>query len=294
MKKLISKLRKYKVFNDFFFYISFIRDNQYIPNFKNPKTYNEKINYRKRNADNNLFSICSDKLAVKDWVAEKGFSDIVIENYYAGDNIDFDTLKSILTDKGDVLLKANHNSGPVYLLTTLCSDDKIRAACVDVNKQLAIDYGKLTNESWYSNIKPQVLVEKRLKPESGEKDLKDYKFHVFKQKSGECKVILHIDFDRTTNHNRSYFDEELNWLPFFIEYPSIVTKIHKPKNYERMLKIVKKLALDFSYVRVDLYNIDGEIYFGELTFAPGSGVSVVSDQSYDKWMGNVWHGDPKD
>lgn len=284
----MKNLRKYKVINDFLFYLSFIKANKYIPNFKKPKTYNEKINYRKIYAKDPLFSICSDKLAVKSWLKKKGFSDIVIENYYSGDNINFETIKSILVSKGDVLLKANHNSGPVYILTPSCSDDKIEHACADINKQLSLDYGRLKNEHWYSDIKPQVLVEKRLKPESGEKDLKDYKFHVFKQKSGECKVILHIDFDRTTNHNRSYFDEELNWLPFFIEYPSIVTKIHKPKNYERMLKIVKKLALDFSYVRVDLYNIDGEIYFGELTFAPGSGISVVSSKKYDNWLGEFW------
>ena len=294
LKKFINRLRKYKVFNDFLFHLSFIKANKYIPNFKNPKTYNEKINYRKRNADNDLFSICSDKLEVKSWVVDKGFSDIVIENYYVDDNIEFDTLKSIITDKGDVLLKANHNSGPVYLLTKSCSDEKIKAACADVNNQLTKDYGKLQGEPWYSNIKPKVLVEKRIAPEIGEKDLKDYKFHVFKQDDGTSKVILHVDIDRNTNHNRSFFDEELNWLPFSLEYPMIRTTLDKPNNYAKMLNIAKDLSKPFSYVRVDLYNVNGVIYFGELTFAHGSGTEVFSDQSYDKWMGNVWQCDPKD
>lgn len=289
LKKIVKKLRKYRLLNNFFFYLSFIRSNKYLPNFQKPRTYNEKINYRKNNVKNNLFTICSDKLAVKDWLIEKGFTDIIIENYYSGDNISFNKLKSIILDKGDVLLKANHNSGPVYLLTTTCSDIKIESACADVNNQLSIDYGKLKNEPWYSDIKPQVLVERRLNPEIGQKDLKDYKFHMFKQKDGTFSTILHIDFDRSTNHHRSFFDEKLNWLPFSVEYPSIITEIEKPKNYELMLEIVKQLAADFCYVRVDLYNIDGAIYFGELTFAHGSGIETFSSKSYDLWLGQHWH-----
>jgi len=91
----------------------------------------------------------------------------------------------------------------------------------------------------------------------------------------------------------SYFDENLNWLPFHGQYPSIVTKISKPKNYEIMLGYAKVLASDFSYVRVDFYNIEGVIYFGELTFAHANGSSYFSDKSYDEWMGNLWQGDPR-
>jgi hypothetical protein len=289
IKNITKKLREKSQFaNTLLFYISFIRKNKYIPSFDKPSTYNEKVNYRKKHIHNSLFAVCSDKVSVKYWIIEKGLSDIVIENYYIGESISVDILKGIIATRGDVLLKANHNSGPVYLLTGSCSDEKIKDACADVNNQLTIDYGKLKSEPWYSDIKPQILVEQRLQPEQGDQDLKDYKFHVFKQNDGTFEVILHIDFDRSTNHHRSFFDEELNWLPFSVEYPSIVTTIEKPKNYQKMLDIVKLLAGPFSYVRVDLYNIGGEIYFGELTFAHGSGCEKFSSRAYDMWLGKMW------
>lgn len=275
------------------FWLNFVKKNRYIPNFKNPKTYNEKINHRKNDPKHELFSICSDKIAAKDYVAAKISPDIIIPNYYVGDNISFETMKSILDEKGDCLLKANHNSGPVYLLTTQNTDKEIKHAVDDVNHQLTIDFGKLQNETWYSDIKPGVLVEKRLFPEEGESDIPDYKFHVFKQDDKIYKILLEVHFDQSSNHNISYFDQDLNWLPITIELPNIRTQIKKPENYQLMIDYAKQLAEPFSYVRVDFYNIQGEIYFGELTFAKTSGAGIFLNKMYDLWMGNLWQGDPR-
>lgn len=275
------------------FWLNFVKNNRYIPNFKNPKTYNEKINHRKNDPKHELFSICADKIAAKDYVAAKISPDIIIPNYYVGDDISFKKVKSILDEKGDCLLKANHNSGPVYLLTTQSTDKEIKHAVDDVNHQLTIDFGKLQNETWYSDIQPGVLVEKRLFPEEGESDVKDYKFHVFKQNDGSVKIVLGVYFNRGANATASFFDEHLIWLPFHGEFPSLVTKINKPKNYETMLDYAKKIAVEFSYVRVDFYNVNGHIYFGEMTFAHTSGGGAFSSKSYDLWMGNLWQGDPR-
>ncbi|MFX1712305.1 ATP-grasp fold amidoligase family protein [Stutzerimonas stutzeri] len=274
------------------FLYQFVKKNRYWPNFKNPKTYNEKVNYRKNNPKHELFSICSDKIGAKEWVAERIGEEYIIPNYFLGGSITPEKIKEILAEKGDCLLKANHNSGPVYLLTTASSEDEISAACKDVNEQLLMDYGKLSNEPWYSKIKPMVLVEKRLDPEPGETNLRDYKFHVFKQADGSFKTILEVHFDQGVNHNISYFDQDLNWLPITVEYPNIVTKITKPVNYELMLEKAKVLARDFTHVRVDFYNVDGSIYFGELTFAKTSGGAIFMHKMYDLWMGNLWVGDP--
>jgi len=275
------------------FWLNFVKNNRYIPNFKNPKTYNEKINHRKNDPKHELFSICSDKIAAKDYVAAKISPDIIIPNYYVGDDISFEKMKSILDEKGDCLLKANHNSGPVYLLTTQSTDKEIKHAVDDVNHQLTIDFGKLQNETWYSDIKPGVLVEKRLQAPKDENDIPDYKFHVFKKKSGGFNVILHVDFDRFNNHNRSFFDEDLNYLPFYVRYPTIRSYVQRPENYEKMVEIAKILAEPFSYVRVDLYNVSGAIYFGEMTFAHESGGGEFTSKGYDLWMGNLWQGDPR-
>lgn len=292
-KRMLKKIFwAFPVLNKCKFFVEFVLKNKYWPDFKNPKTFNEKINFRKNNAKNELFSICSDKIAAKDWVAEKIGEEYIIPNYFVGDSIDFICMKNIIQEKGDCLLKANHNSGPVFLLTKDSTDEEIKKACEDINMQLKVDFGKIQNEPWYSSIKPKVLVEKRLKYKNKKGDINDYKFHVFKNNSGELNVILHIDFDRSSNHNRSYFNENLEWLPFSVLIPSIKTSVEKPENFEKMLFLARKLAEPFSYVRVDFYNIDGEIYFGELTFAPGSGCSPFSFYGYDLWMGNLWHEDP--
>lgn len=294
IKNILRKLyRNSSLLRKGWFWLQFVKNNRYIPNFKNPKTYNEKVNYRKNNPKHELFSICSDKIAAKEWVAERIGDEYIIPNYFVGDAITPEQIKEILAEKGDCLLKANHNSGPVYLLTTESTNAEIEAACRDVNYQLTVDFGKLQNEPWYSKIKPGILVEKRLEPEEGESDIRDYKFHVFKQENGSFKVILEVHFGQGVNHTISYFDQDLNWLPITIEYPNIVTQLKKPINYELMLEKAKELASDFTHVRVDFYNVAGEIYFGELTFAKTSGGAIFMHKMYDLWMGNLWQGDPR-
>lgn len=287
-----SLYRNNRILRKFWFWVLFVRRNNYLPNFKSPKTYNEKINFRKNNPKHDLFSICSDKVSAKEWCANIIGNDYIIPNYFVGDSINKSIVKKVLRDKGDCLLKASHNSGPVYLLESNATEEEIESACRDINRQLLVDYGSLKNEQWYSKIKPKVLIEKRLYPQDGEADIRDYKFHVFKQNDGSQTVVLHVDFDRSSNHNRTFFDENLNWLPFSIKYPSIRTSIDRPKNYDKMLELSKLLAKPFSYVRVDLYNVDGEIYFGEMTFAHESGNGPFNMYAFDLWMGNLWQGDP--
>lgn len=215
--------------------IDFVRRNKYWPNFKSPKTYNEKINYRKNNARHDLFSVCSDKIAAKDWVAEKIGKEYVIPNYFVGELIESETIKKIIAQEGGCLLKANHNSGPVKLLTEESSDAEIDAACNDVNQQLKHDFGERVNEPWYSKIRPRILVEKRLHPEKGESNIRDYKFHVFRKNDSDFEIFVAIDFDRGQNHSRSFFDSDFNYMNLSTYVPSVITKISKPKNYDLML-----------------------------------------------------------
>ena len=282
------------ILRHWWFWLKFVSQNKYIPNFKNPKTYNEKVNYRKNNPKNDLFSVCSDKIAAKEYVADKIGVKYIIPNYFVGGSITLEEMKEIISEKGDCLLKANHNSGPVKLLTITSTDDEIKNACECVNKQLTVDFGKLQNEPWYSDIEPKVLVEQRLYPELCEADLKDYKFHMFKQNDGSFEFILEVHFDHETNHTISYFDQDLNWLPIAIELPNIKTKIKKPENFHKMIDKAKVLARPFTHVRVDFYNVNGEIYFGELTFAKTSGGAIFLNKMYDLWLGKFWQGDPRE
>ena len=97
-----------------------------------------------------------------------------------------------------------------------------------------------------------------------------------------------MDFERDTNHHRSFFDESLNWLPFSVKYPTFVQKMSPLKNFDEMLTIAEAISSPFCYSRIDLYNLDGMVFFGEVTFAPGSGLETFSDKSYDYWLGAQW------
>ncbi|WP_104201882.1 ATP-grasp fold amidoligase family protein [Billgrantia saliphila] len=264
----------------------------YFPQFKHPVTYNQKINHRKFNWRNPLFVTCADKIAVKDYVAEKIGREYVIENVFLGDKITNTEAKWLLGQHGALVVKANHNSGPVQFLYPGDRDDRIQAVCQSINQQLKEDYGKDKQEPWYSHIKPRVLVERKLRMDDGS-DLRDYKFHVFNGKQeGSQTVLLHIDYDRHGQPHRSFFSESLEWLPFSLTHPCLKTSIDRPESYDLMVKIAKLLARSFSYARIDLYNVNGKIYFGEITFAHGAGRSKFSSIIYDKWMGKLWELDP--
>ena len=264
----------------------------YYPEFGSPVTYNQKVNYRKFHWKNPLFVTCADKIGVKEYVAGQVGREFVIETLFAGPSISVHEARKLLDQHGDLVIKANHNSGPVHFLSAEDSDIKVKDVCDNINSQLSIDYGRLKHEPWYSEITPAVLIEKKIKMENGD-DLWDYKFHIFNSKDGERQtLILHIDYDRYCNHNRSFFDENLTWIPFSMGYPCLKTSIQRPENYDKMVEIAKCLARPFSYARVDLYNIEGKVYFGEITFAHGAGRQKFSSIIYDKWFGRLWELDP--
>lgn len=291
LNKIKSYARQIKVFRRNYHLWRFILQSGYLPNYRLPKTFNEKVVYRKRNAKHELFSICADKIAAKDYVKKLIGDEHIIENLLVGETVHLEQLQEILAVHQVCFLKANHNSGPVQRLSSTMSTEEIAKALSSVEKQLDVDYGATKDEPWYSSIERRLLVERALPCSDGE-SLLDYKFHVFKQLDGTFKIVLQVNFDTDGVQNNSFFDEKLNHLTISMRFPSIVTVLEKPKNYDQMLNIVKVLAEPFSYVRVDLYNIDGEIYFGEMTFANESGGAAFPSKAYDLWMGNLWEGDP--
>jgi len=262
---------------------------RYVPNMKSPKTFNEKIQFRKLYGSHELFSQCSDKLRVKDYVSELVGAQYVIENYFSGKEVTIEDIKTALKKYGPIVAKSNHDSGSVFLINKDTSVEQIKLAVKQLNLSIKRDYGKKSGERWYSSIEPMIIIEKQLSVDS-KGELSDYKFHVFTS-SDKQEVIIHVDFERYTNHNRSWFNSDLEYLPFAMGYPNIKTSIDKPKNFDLMIDIAKRLAKPFSYVRIDLYNIDGAIFFGEMTFAHGSGFEKLTTKYHDTWLGKFWDGD---
>ncbi|WBA07861.1 ATP-grasp fold amidoligase family protein [Salinivibrio kushneri] len=286
MKKILKRNELLRNISDL---KRFYTINGYIPKIKEPKSFNEKILNRKAFSNPREFSMFADKIAAKKHVEETLDKEVVIPTLFVSDSLSIEEINHLIDEHQNIVVKANHNSGPVYIVSSETSEIKKKEIVSDMKRQLKDDYGKKQNETWYSLIDRKIIIEEQLSPEQGQSDLRDYKFHVFKQKDGSQKVLLHIDFERGRNHNRSFYDEDMNWLPFSTFVPTVNTQIEKPKNFDLMLKSAKKLAEPFSYVRIDFYNIDGAIYFGEFTFAPGSGISnKFTNKDYDFWMGSLW------
>lgn len=136
----------------------------------------------------------------------------------------------------------------------------------------------------YKNVPRKIIVEEFLENADGT-DINDYKFFCF---NGEPK-FLKVDFNRFIEHHANYYDLNWNMLPFGevgLE-PQLDYTINKPKNFESMISIARKLSSVAPFVRVDLYNVDGKIYFSELTFYPASGMGKFTPHGWDLEIGNM-------
>ncbi|MEI2436134.1 ATP-grasp fold amidoligase family protein, partial [Priestia megaterium] len=144
------------------------------------------------------------------------------------------------------------------------------------------DYYWVHREFPYKGIKPKIICEQLLKEESSE-DIKDYKFLCF---DGEVKCsFVCSNRNASTGLNVDFYDREWNKMPFERHYPRSDMHIPKPNHYEKMIELSERLSKDFAFVRVDFYESNGRLYFGELTFYPGSGYESFNPYSYDLLLG---------
>lgn len=245
---------------------------------KEPETFNQKIQFRKLYDNNPLYSICADKYRVREYVKEKIGEKYLIPLYLVTDKLTEEQWDKL---PNSFVVKANHNSGPVQIVKDKNKADK-KKIIAELNNQLKLDYGILSMEKYYSGISRKIIVEKLLLDDNGEIP-KDYKFHCFKN-----KIIIQVDSSRYLNHTQDFFDE--NWEKIKLEClaPNSDFIIEKPNNFTEILKIIKKLAEDFNYVRVDIYLLKDKIYFGELTFCPWSGFTSFKPHKMDIEFGKYW------
>lgn len=266
----------------------FYKSLGYKLNLKNPKSFNEKITWKKINDRNPLLPITADKYRVrqyiKDILGEKEANEILIPLLYVGDDpkkIPFEDLPD------EYIIKANHNSGPNFIKR---KNDKInkKEIILIFKKQLKKSYGTEKNEWAYQKIPRKIIIEKLLIDENG-KIPKDYKFHM---NHNQCEFVR-VFSDRQTNLSAVTYDENWNFLPNIkINNIPIGVLTAKPPNFKKMLEIAKKLSKKFDYIRVDLYTINNKIYFGELTHYPGSGRAKIEPRLFDFKLGDKWKLDP--
>ena len=247
--------------------------------WKGLNRYTEKLQYLRLYVypKNDLVSKCAGRVGVREYVKEQGFDELLIKIYGVFDrfeDIDFSKLPN------QFVLKCSHGCAMNYI----CYDkSKINYEELKkkFNKWLKTNYGKKTLELHYSKIKPQIIIEE-LMLENGKLPT-EYKIHVFNGKAKNLYVVTSRGVD--IKYNNYYID----WTPFdgsqFNGWKKTDYPLKKPSNFDEMVVVAEKLASKFPFVRVDLYNINGKIYFSEMTFTPAKGTLILDDDQCDFEMG---------
>ena len=249
-------------------------------NLDHPQTFNEKLQWLKLYDQHKEYTQMVDKYEAKKYVTSIIGEEYIIPTlgvYNSFDEIDFDELPD------QFVLKCTHNSGGIVI----CQDKSILDipnARKLMTKWLKVNPYWKNREYPYKNIPPRIIAEKYMVDESGI-ELKDYKFFCF---GGEAKCLF-VATDRGVKGEETkfdFFDLEWNHLPFTNGHPNSTKQIKKPENFDKMVKISEKLSQTIPHVRVDLYNINGNIYFGELTFFHWSGLIPFVPAKWDEVLGS--------
>ena len=253
-------------------------------NLNNPQTFNEKIQWLKLYDRHPEYTMMVDKYAAKQYVASKIGDDYIIPTlgvWTKFDEIDFDKLPN------QFVLNCTHDSGGLVICKDKSTLD-ITAAKRKIEHCLKRKYYYIHREWPYKNVPPRIIAEKYMTDNvntSTNETLKDYKFYCF---DGKVRFLM-INSDRNSKMSTKadYFDRDFNWLDFTWGYEHANVRPVKPDCFDEMISISEKLSKGLPHVRVDLYECNGQIYFGELTFYDGSGFDKIEPIEWDYKIGKM-------
>lgn len=246
---------------------------------ENPLTYNEKLQWLKLYDRNPEYTKMVDKYEVKKYVADKIGEEYIIPTLGVWDkfeDIDFDKLPD------QFVLKCTHDSGGIVICKDKSNLNKEKAK-KKIEKGLKRNYYWSSREWPYKDVKPRIIAEKYMVDESGY-ELKDYKFFCF---DGKVKVLF-IATDRAVEGEETkfdFFDENFVHLPIKNGHENADKELACPEGFEKMKELAEKLSQGIPQLRVDFYNINGQIYFGETTFFHWSGMVPFEPEEWDYKFG---------
>ena len=250
----------------------------YWMNWKEPKTFNEKLQWLKIYDRKPLYTKLVDKYEVRDYIAKKIGKEYLVPLLGVWDNpddIDFCNLPN------QFVIKCTHDSASVIICKDKESFD-IDAAKEKLRHHMSKNYYYFSREWPYKNITPKIIAEKNLNEKAD--DLKDYKFFCF---NGIVQYIQ-VDYNRFVDHRRNIYSPQWEPQDFSIQYPSgKEISISKPQNLDKMIEIAQTLSQEAPHIRIDLYNINGKIFFGECTFYHGAGFEKFSPPEWDLKFGSL-------
>lgn len=252
----------------------YIRLNK-IPNLDKPKTFNEKLQWLKLNDRRPIYTTMVDKYRVRDYVSNKIGKEYLIPLIGVWDDpdeIDFDSLTN------QFVLKCNHNSGTgMYICKdkSKIDEEEIRHG---LRQGLKEDYFIYSREWPYKNIPKKIICEDYIGDNPN-----DYKIFCF---NGKARYVL-VCSDRFTSLKETFFDLNWNVAPFKRPKIDIDPNIEKPHNLEKMIELANKLSKNIPFLRVDFYEVNKMIFFGELTFFPAGGFSGFEPAERDYKLGKM-------
>lgn len=245
---------------------------------KNPKTFNEKLQWLKINNRNPLYTQLVDKYEVRKYVSQKIGEEHLIPllglwNDY--DEIDFSSLPN------QFVLKCTHDSGGVVICRDKSKFD-YETAKKKINESLKRNYFWTLREWPYKNVKPRIIAEKFMEVNSAV-GLPDYKIFCF---NGDPKIWFTVTNRSNGDPRCDYYDFEGNRLPFEQGYKNSDAPIELPSNLAQMQECAKKLSEGMPHCRVDFYSVNEQVYFGELTFFDSSGMEPFEPREWDEKLGS--------
>ena len=249
---------------------------------KNPVTFNEKLQWLKIHDRDPLYNTLVDKIAVKQYIVDHIGQEYIIPTLGIWDKteeIDFNSLPD------QFVLKCTHDTGSVIVCRDRNKFDTT-AARIKLNEALK-EHAYWFGREWpYKDVKPRIIAEKYMTDGENDTELTDYKFYCF---NGNMECVM-VCYDRGSGDTKFYFfDHEWNLLRINKrgrEAPEDFT-LPKPKNFEKMIQLAERLSKDILFVRVDFYNCNGNIYFGEMTFYPQSGFDPNYLPETDRYFGSL-------
>lgn len=261
------------------------------PDFERPKDLNEKINCLKFYGDTSLWPMLADKYAVREYVKECGLNECLIPLIGKWDTVDGINWEAL---PDQFVMKCNNGSGDVVVCTNKKELDKEEMLSY-FRKQLHKEYGILTGETHYALIKPCIIAEELLAPTPPKGDVEgtgvliDYKIWCF---DGKPAYIVCY----SNRHDNYYceigvYDTEWNSHPEFLRYSSHYKKekepVERPMCLKQMLEIASRLSTGIPQVRVDLYEVNGKVYFGEMTLTSSGGYMAHFTQDFLDKLGTL-------
>lgn len=245
-------------------------------NLKTPKTFNEKMSWIKLYDRQPLYTRLADKYEVKQYVAERIGGGYVVDNYLVAeswDEIDFDKLPN------QFVLKCTHDSGGAFVCRDKQQFDFERVRQV-MMANLHCNYFYPGREWPYKNIKPRIIADRYLDDHTG-KELRDYKFLCFNGKPTYMYCTI-----KGANIFENFYD--MQFRPVMIDhgFPRHQPEFERPKNFELMKELATKLSEDIPFVRVDFFDVDDKVYFGEFTFYDWGGLRPFGGD-WDQRLGEL-------